>query len=96
MQEQKKHFQSKYPSIRSTFHYADTLCSVSVCVYTVYTVYVSVHTVKECINMILGGAPGNAVLLLQCRHSGGHAGLGQSTQSVRLYGSRQLHQQVPV
>lgn len=42
----------------------------------------------------LGGAPGNALVFLQCGHPGGHVGLGPSPQSVCCYGVRRLHQQV--
>lgn len=42
----------------------------------------------------LGGAPGNALLFLQCWHSGGYVGLGPSSQSVCLNGARQLPEQV--
>lgn len=41
-----------------------------------------------------GSAPGNALLFLQRRHSGGHAGVGPSPQSVCYNGTRQLHEQV--
>lgn len=51
--------------------------------------------VKFCIISVkLGGAPGNALVFLQRWYSGGHVGLGPSSQSVCCNGARQLHVQV--